>query len=133
MLGLSRMHLHVSGFSEMRKFVESGLGPSLLDCKARMSDMWDIDLDRCRTDPRWRIEHDEGFLAQCREENSSAIREASCARDVGLSYRWKSFATSAVDDVDERYLRVKARATPRVRVVAIYAVGPHHFAGEPDN
>ena len=65
---------------------------------------------------------DRSFLAKTK--NVVLVRHP---RDVLLSYRWKSFAHSPLDAEVDTYLR----ASNASRVVAIYAVGPHHFTIEP--
>ena len=114
-------HIHFSGFSESRALAEFGAAPAL-GCGC--AGCWQAG-DFCKADSRWRSHRNASFLATCRE--TTALVEARCASDVLLSYRWKSFAHSALDAEVDAYLR----ASNASRVVAIYAVGPHHFTIEP--
>jgi len=115
------LHVHFSGFSESRALAEFGAAPAL-GCGC--AGCWQAG-DFCKGDSRWRSQRNASFLATCRE--TTALVEARCASDVLLSYRWKSFAHSPLDADVDTYLR----ASNASRVVAIYAVGPHHFTAEP--
>ena len=141
-------HLHLSGFSESRALIEYGVHeqPGLHVCRpAECSTCTMLDDHECSADLRWRKERNTTFLAVCREERqlrwaaergTPAIYSEPCARNVSgsvqpfnLSFSWKSFVQSPLDDLVETYLVDKARELPpSTAIIAIYSAGAHHFA-----
>ena len=100
------MHLHLSGFSETRALLEYGAWQDL-NCNQTSCVHCDMADDSvCRFDPRWRQQRNTSFLAFCREEQQlRGIYEVPCApppttwpTTVTLSYAWKSFVDSVLDD-----------------------------------
>ena len=127
------MHLHLSGFSETRALLEYGAWQDL-NCNQTSCVHCDMADDSvCRFDPRWRQQRNTSFLAFCREEQQlRGIYEVPCApppttwpTTVTLSYAWKSFVDSVLDDNIEAYLLAKAKEGP---TLAIFSAGAHHFA-----
>ena len=115
-------HLHLSGFSETRAMVEFGALPALSCNKSHCVNCDFLNDERCREDPRWRMERNTSFLAYCREERQlAAIYEVPCSPLAGawplskrngsrvtLSYAWKSFVDSPLDDKVEAFLEEHA-------------------------
>ena len=128
-------HLHISGFSESRALIMEAGGAMIdLGCDAASCVHCNMLEDVfCRSDARWRTQRNTSFLAFCREdEQLQSVYEVPCKPRpalawpaVNLSYAWKSFVDSPLDDVIENYLLERARRQP---TVAVFSAGAHHFA-----
>jgi hypothetical protein len=88
--------------------------------------MWQV----CRFDPRWKTLRNTSFLAYCREERQlSGVWSVPCNKASSLSYTWKSFVDSPLDDYVEAYLLKLVRGRPLSHpTVAVFSAGAHHFA-----
>ena len=137
-------HLHLSGFSETRALIEYGAHANLNCSMGQCVHCDALDDDDCRVDPRWSSERNTSFLAYCREERQQAkhIYEVPCmpaasvwpssasgaGAGVTLSYAWKSFVDSPLDNVIEAFLLDRARQPERGPTMAVFSAGAHHFA-----